>query len=339
MSLFAYVDGQFTLEGTLATGLEPAQIVAADLTGIGVDDLIIRNAGDGTLTIYVGNPLYHAFLPPITLAVGGGVSDISVADVNQDGFPDILLANQTSGEVDVIPNLGDGQFGQPTLYRAGVGLSALIAGSGTTPPSIMSLDGTIGVAAVAAAAGGPPDIVALDAGADTLGILTGLGDGRFANPYSMQTTGPAYVVRVADLTGNGIDDLAILGPNGVTIWFGNGQGGFVQGATYNVGPDPTGLTIADVNGDKAARPDRRQCVRRCAGASGRGQRTFPTSNPRRKQRYPRGDLSQRKQHADLHLFGPGQRPAWSSSQARKRSRYPRIVRPACWSQARPCWPT
>ena len=124
-----------------------------------------------------------------------------MADVNQDGLLDILLANQTSGEVEVILNLGDGQFSQPTLYRAGVGLSAVVGGTGTTPLSIFSQDGTVGVAAAALTPGGPPDIVALDSGAETLGILTGLGDGRFANPYSLPTTGPTLAVRVADLTG------------------------------------------------------------------------------------------------------------------------------------------
>ena len=61
VSLFLYQNGQFVLAGTLATGLEPAQIVSADLNGNIADDLIIRNAGDGTLTIYLASPLYRGF--------------------------------------------------------------------------------------------------------------------------------------------------------------------------------------------------------------------------------------------------------------------------------------
>jgi hypothetical protein len=251
VSWFAYHNGQFRLMGTLATGLEPAQIVSANLnSGGGDDDLIIRNAGDGTLTIYMSNPLAGGFLPRITLTVGPGISNVSVADINQDGRPDILLANQTSGLVEVISNDGDGRFSQPTLYRAGVGLSAVIGGTGTTPISLFSQDGTIGVAAATPVRGGSPEIVAVNSGAETLGVLTSLGNGRFANPYSLPMTGPAQVVRVADLTGHGVDDLVILGADGVTIWLGNGQGGFSQETTYNVGPDPTGLTIADGYGDK-----------------------------------------------------------------------------------------
>jgi FG-GAP-like repeat len=253
VSLFVFRNGEFHLAGTLATGLEPAQIVSAELNRRGNDDLIIRNAGDGTLTIYLGNPFAGGFGPPITLTVGSGVSDVSVADLNHDGLGDILLANQTSGEVDVIMNQGGGHFSAPVLYRAGVGLSAVAGGSEGAPLSVISMDGTVGVVAVPGSAGSPGDIVALDAGADTLGVLIGLGGGQFANPYSLDTTGSTLAVSAVVLAGGGIYDLAILGPDGVTIWLGNGQGGFVQGATYNAGPDPTGLTIAYAEGN--ALPD------------------------------------------------------------------------------------
>ena len=39
--------------GSLPTGSLPAQIVTADLTGDGRNDLVVRNAGDGTLSVYL----------------------------------------------------------------------------------------------------------------------------------------------------------------------------------------------------------------------------------------------------------------------------------------------
>src|SRR5262249_13348312 len=42
-------------------------------------------------------------------------------------------------------------------------------------------------------------------------------------------------------------DLALLGSSGVTVYLGNGQGGFGPPTTYDTGPDPTGLTVADVD--------------------------------------------------------------------------------------------
>ncbi len=246
VSLYAYRNGSFSFRGSLGTGVEPAQIVSADLESDGHDDLVIRNAGDGTLTVYLSNG-QGGFMSPETLTVGPGISDVSVGDVYQDGRPDLILANQTAGEVEVIRNLGAAGFSPPTLYRAGVGVAAEVGGSGATPSSILSQDATVGAAAFTAAAGGPPDLVALDAGSDTVGILVGLGSGRFANPISLPTSGPTLAVRVADFTGDGNADLAILGPNGLSIWLGNGKGEFTPAGTYDVGPDPTGLTIADLN--------------------------------------------------------------------------------------------
>ena len=54
VSLYAYRDGGFVRVGSLATGLLPAQIIAADLNGDGWTDLVVRNAGDGTLSVFFG---------------------------------------------------------------------------------------------------------------------------------------------------------------------------------------------------------------------------------------------------------------------------------------------
>ena len=67
--------------------------------------------------------------------------------MNQNGLSDILLANQTAGEVEVILNQGAAGFGTPALYRAGVDPSEVIGGMGTTPLSLFSLEATAGVAA------------------------------------------------------------------------------------------------------------------------------------------------------------------------------------------------
>ena len=52
VSLLAWRAGGFVRIGSLATGLLPSQVVAADLNGDGWDDLVVRNAGDGTLSVF-----------------------------------------------------------------------------------------------------------------------------------------------------------------------------------------------------------------------------------------------------------------------------------------------
>ncbi|MBV8608925.1 MAG: VCBS repeat-containing protein, partial [Singulisphaera sp.] len=234
ISLFAYRNGQFTRVGSLPTGPWPAQLVSADLTGDGWDDLIVRNAGAGTLTLYRSDG-HGWFLPGIDIPVGLSASDFTVSDIAQDGLPDLVVTNHVSGEVEVLPNEGGGNFGPPLQSPAGSGLS--------------SQEETAGVVAGAFTQGGPPDLVTINPGTNTFAVLAGLGGGAFANPLTFPTTSPATVVRTGDFTGNGILDLAVLGADGVSVYLGNGHGGFGEPTTYPTGPNPTGLTVADVSGD------------------------------------------------------------------------------------------
>ena len=80
-------------------------------------------------------------------------------------------------------------------------------------------------------------------------MLTNLGGGLFSNPVTIPTQQPAQIVRMADLANDDIEDLILLGTSQVTIMLGNGQGDFQKLASYNAGPEPDGLTIADINGD------------------------------------------------------------------------------------------
>ena len=91
ISLYGWRDGSFVRIGSLPTGSLPAQIVTADLNGDGWDDLVVRNAGDGTLTVFFSNGSGSdatgnaPFQPSVTLPVGLGVSDVTLADVDRDG--------------------------------------------------------------------------------------------------------------------------------------------------------------------------------------------------------------------------------------------------------------
>jgi hypothetical protein len=261
VSLFRSQNGHFVPVGTFATGHLPAQIVAGDLNGDGWDDLVVRNAGDGTLSLYLSAPpawgafigrvisrtFPPSFLSPSALSVGLGASDVSLADTTGRGLLDLIVTNKSTGQVSVLRNLGDGTFGRAERYRAGTGASGLDSSSGT--PTVASLDATSGVAAGRFTAGGAVDLVTLDPGSNTMALLAGLGGGRFANPVNLQIQPGATVVRAADFDHDGMTDLAILGDFGLRILLGDGKGGFKPPVTYDVGPSATSLSIADVNHD------------------------------------------------------------------------------------------
>jgi hypothetical protein len=253
ISLYSWRNGGFVRIGSLATGQLPAQVIAADLNGNGLDDLVVRNAGDGTLTVYFNNGsgsfwtgFDRPFLPPVTIPVGLGVSDVRAIGTVPDGHLDLVVTNKLTGQVSVLDNRGDDTFDAPVPYGAGTGLSAIDAGS---TPEVTSLDATAGVVGAPMVPGGPTDLVTINPGSNTLGVLAGLGGGSFANPAAIPTPGPAKVVRMADFNHDGIPDLAVLTSQGVSIYMGDGKGGFSSPTTYDAGTDPTGLSVADLLGN------------------------------------------------------------------------------------------
>jgi hypothetical protein len=260
VSLYAWRNGAFIRLGSLPTGRLPAQIIAANLNGDGLTDLVVRNAGDGTLTVFFGSQFIRgnfigplnpqlvppSFLPPVTLPVGIGVSDVQAVDTAGSGKFDLVVTNKLTGQVSVLHNLRGGAFAPPAPYRAGTGLSAVDLSSS---PEVTSLEATADVAAGPLTPGGPTSLVTINPGSSTMDILAGLGQGRFANPVAIGTPSPAQIIRTADFTGSGAQDLAVLTAKGVSIFLGNAKGGFALPVTYDVPPESDGLTIADVTGN------------------------------------------------------------------------------------------
>src|SRR5262249_35029423 len=172
--------------------------------------------------------------------------DVLAADTTGSGVLDLVVTNKLTGQVSILRNFGGGLFAPPVVYRAGTGLLAVDPGR---TPEVTSLDATAGVAAGSFAAGDPPDLVTINPSSHSFDVLAGLGGGRFANPVGNPTPGTPQVVRVADFNHHRLPHLAVLTSTGVSIYLGNGQGGFLPPVTYNAGVDPTGLTVADLLGN------------------------------------------------------------------------------------------
>ena len=249
ISFFVLRSTGFVKVASLATGSQPAQVLSADLDGNGVTDLIVRNAGDGTIWVFPGDG-DGWFFPPRELSVGVGASDVEVADLQQNGRLDIVYTNRIAGEVGVVENLGGGIFAPPVVYRAGPGPYGV---TGTASPSpVSSLEGTTSVAVVTSTPDGIPSLVALNPGSGSLGLLSALGDGRLSNPTYIPTPTAGLVVRAIDFNGDGQTGLAVLSPQGLFIYRSDGQGGFLPPTELAVGFDPNGLTVADLTGNGKA---------------------------------------------------------------------------------------
>jgi len=178
------------------------------------------------------------FLPPVSYDSGpGGAMSVAVGDLNLDGIPDLVVANQSPGTVSVLLGNGDGTFRAAVTYDSGAG-----AGGISESVAIADLNGD-----------GKPDLVV---GSDTssgnaVGVLLGNGDGTFQPAVTYPGLG-FWFVAVADVNGDGKPDLIADSQfsNDVAVALGNGDGTFQSPVSYGAGATaPFGVAIADVNGD------------------------------------------------------------------------------------------
>jgi hypothetical protein len=104
--------GGFSATSTTVMGLNaPTDLVAGDWNGDQKIDLAVVNSGAASLLIALGAG-NGTFINTVTPAVGTGTSNrtIAAADMNQDGKLDLLVANETAGDVSILLGMGDGTF-------------------------------------------------------------------------------------------------------------------------------------------------------------------------------------------------------------------------------------
>jgi hypothetical protein len=114
-------DGTFKAVVTYASGgVNDSSVAVADVNGDGKPDLIIsnqctdNNCATGSVGVLMGNG--DGTFQAVVTYVSGGVdaSSVAIADMNQDGRPDLVVGNQcadsscTTGSVGVLLGNGDG---------------------------------------------------------------------------------------------------------------------------------------------------------------------------------------------------------------------------------------
>jgi hypothetical protein len=228
-ALVAYLgngDGTFTQKSSTAIG--PGAVVLADFNHDGKLDfatsgnLLALGNGDGTFqtpTAFVPNP------------PAGGFSNIAVGDINSDGWPDLVLTNSDVpySNLYVLLNNQKGGFTQvPTSF-----------GELTNQAILVDLNGD-----------GNLDLITSGSGGGGNYIYLGNGQGEFT--YLAGLEGPAGTqqefVMAADLNGDGIPDIAIMGTGTMAVYLGEGSATYASPFDIGTGPEPGMILVENLHG-------------------------------------------------------------------------------------------
>jgi len=220
----------------------PYSVVAADVNGDGKPDLICASHGAGhgadTLTVWTNNGS-GLFGSNATYSVGSVTKYVTAADVNGDGWVDLICANYGSNTLSVLTNDAHGGFVlASTPSTSANGLNDI------EPEMVLAADVN---------GDGQMDLITPNRWTGSLSVLTNDGSGGFKIASVLLCTNGqgTFSVASADVNGDGWVDLicANYNTNTLTIFTNDGSGGFKLSSTPTVGTNPNTVIAADVNGD------------------------------------------------------------------------------------------
>ena len=218
-------------------GLTETSFALADLNGDGHPEVIVANEeksaiDDGGSIAILMNKGDDTFAGPVQYTAGNRPVNAAIGDVNGDGIPDIVTADNFGSTISVLIGNGNGTFKASVHYPTG------------QPPYGILLADFNGDGKLDAAIGN---------GSGALAVLLNNGSGAFGSAVTTATGGnygPADL-KAFDFDGDGKLDIAMTSAynNEVRIFRGKGGGSFTAAAAYAVDLSPAHLVVTDIDGD------------------------------------------------------------------------------------------
>ena len=249
-------DGLFTGDAPIPAGLAaetPNGITVADFTGDGIDDIIVTNSDDGSLSykVNMGGAAFTTF----SKSSGGKLNsprNVVSADFDQDGDMDIAVANNGADFATVWFNNGDAnpafQF-QPSDADNSLTMPSMYGGQGITTADLND--------------DGLPDLVVPSPGSKQAAVFLNQGGGAFGAATLLTAGNDPFSAAVGDFNQDGNLDIVVPNAFGVDgangdfgIYLGDGTGAFEAAQFFTAGTDgaaqpnhPRSVAVGDFNGD------------------------------------------------------------------------------------------
>src|SRR5262249_23706998 len=182
----------FTFASNLQAGKRPSAARFAGVNGDGKPGLVVANAADHSVQVFLGNG-NGTFQSPVAYSLGAASpTALAIADLG-NGHLDIVTANSNNNTVSVLLGNGDGTFQSPTTLT-----------TGTSPTAVVLAD----------LGNGHLDIVTANRSSNNGSVFLGNGDGTFHAAVNYAAgTGPAGVA-VGDVNGDSKPDLVVADADG-----------------------------------------------------------------------------------------------------------------------------
>ena len=171
----------------------PDGLSVADLNSDGFADVV--TTGEQTLSVLPGSA--SGLGTALTLPLGFAASGLNLADVNGDGKVDAVLTDSTGRRIVILPGLGDGTFGAPTIVPLP-----------NEPGQVATADLN---------ADGKTDLIVTFPGEGRIGVLFGRGLGRYTTPQLVTVGQTPTALAVKDVDGDGRSDLLVTNTGDDTL--------------------------------------------------------------------------------------------------------------------------
>ena len=207
---FFLIDGTFRHSGGNDRHSGGNDLAVANCGAIDCKDPTIASS-EPTVSVLEGNGA-GSFVQKALFNVGPSLNSIAVADFNHDGFLDLAVAHYGNlftggtdpGSISILLGRGDGTFGNPTDFAAGINPFAVVTAD-------FDNDGKLDLAATAQFEN-----------SDTINLLIGNGDGTFQPPFGFKVAEFPGRIAVGDLNDDGALDLVVPGAVGVSVLLNTG---------------------------------------------------------------------------------------------------------------------